>query len=113
MSDRSTRGPATWWLAIPAAVALVASGVFAGRIGMRPAMADARPGEGPATEDQGASSHDRRLAVLEQEVVRLRAEAAVARKNAQAEEGEAEPESEGDADSTTADEAHEDPEEAD
>lgn len=113
MSDRSTRGPAVWLLAIPAAVALVASGVFAGRMGMRPALADGRPGEGSATEDQSESSHDRRLVVLEQEIVRLRAEAALARKGAQAREGEAEPESEGDSDDATANDAPEDPEEAD
>lgn len=106
------RGPAIWWLAIPAAVALVVSGVVAGRVGMRPAMADAGRGEGPATEDRNASSQDRRLAVLEREVARLRAEAAAARQGAQTEEREVQPESEEETNDTTTYEANEDPEEA-
>jgi hypothetical protein len=113
MSNRSTRRPAAWWLAIPAAVALVASGVFAGRMGMRPAMAGSRPGEDPTAEDHSTASHVHRLEVLEQEVVRLRAEAAVARKGSHAEEAEAEAEGEGDSDDAALDDAPEDPEEAD
>lgn len=114
MSDRRTRGPAVWWLALPAAVALVASGVIAGRLGMRPAMADAPPEGGSRADSRSAHSDARRLAVLEQEIVRLRAEVAASGKGAQAEATEAEGDDAlDDRAEGTVDDTDTDPEEAD
>jgi hypothetical protein len=71
MSERAPRRLAIWWLALPAGVALLMSGVVVGRSSARSTTTIIKQ---EADRASSSGSSDRRLEALEQEVARLRAD---------------------------------------
>lgn len=86
MTARDEKPRAMIWLAVPGAIALVASGVFVGRAEVRPAA----PNTAQEVAPSSSAADDRRIAVLEQELRRLRAEVAVGAEERARSDGELE-----------------------
>ncbi|OQX66720.1 MAG: hypothetical protein B6A08_19075 [Sorangiineae bacterium NIC37A_2] len=84
MTTRDDRSRAMIWLALPGAVALVALGVVVGRAQVRPAVLNPAQEVAPSP----GATDDRRIAVLEQELRRLRAEVAAGAEERARSEGE-------------------------
>lgn len=80
MLERRSRQAKTWWLAVPAGVALVVSGVAVGRTSVRPAVINAQTDVESTSEE-----NDRRFSILEGELLRLRAEVAASKREAHVE----------------------------
>ncbi len=86
MTARDPKQRAIGWFAVPAGIALVASGVIVGRTSVRPAPTDAREVSSPSR-----ATDDRRLSALEQEVRRLRVTVAAAPREEPSDEGDQTP----------------------
>lgn len=79
MSESTPRRMGIGWLALPAGVALVMSGVVVGRTSARSTMTIVKQA---AESTASSDSSDQRLASLEQEVAKLRADLALSRRDA-------------------------------